>query len=448
MKSVSVFGVGYVGCVTAACLSRDGHNVVGVDVNSEKVAMLNSGHSPVNEPGLDDLVHKQVAKGTLKATVNLPQAVRETKIGLIAVGTPSMIDGAVSSQAVERVVEDIGKALRGSSQDFTVVVRSTLLPGILEERLAPLLSESSGRPLGARLQLCNNPEFLREAVAIRDYDNPPFVVIGTLDAWDAVNVLELYRKVPAQAIVTDTRTAAMLKYACNSFHALKIAFANEIGALARSLDADGQTVMELLCRDTRLNISPAYLRPGFAFGGSCLPKDMRAMVRYAEREAIQLTLLKSVLPSNQEHLHRAILAIEQKGCRKIGVVGLSFKTGTDDLRESPFVTLVETLIGRGYDVKIFDPGISIGRLLGKNLAYIDQHLPHLASLLVEDPDDILSHASLLVIGSDVVDCLGSTSGYSGEVIDLRSSVIATQPSTEPSVCSRLAGRSTGRVCAK
>lgn len=423
MKKVAVFGIGYVGCVTAACLSRDGHRVIGVDIDRDKVHALNAGQSPVAEPGLDDLLKRQTKSGRLSATNDVERAVRETEIGVIAVGTPSTQDGAVSTRAVSRVVQAIGEVLRVSRQDYTVVVRSTLLPGILEEQLAPLLSETVGRELGPGLRICNNPEFLRESTAIRDYDAPPFVVVGTTDDWNADSVLELYRTVRAEQIVTDSRTAALLKYACNAFHALKVAFANEIGSFAKSFGADGRKVMELLCRDTKLNVSPAYLRPGFAFGGSCLPKDVRALARYAEREALRLSLLGSILPSNREHLQRAIEMVEETGHRKIGVVGLSFKAGTDDLRESPFVTLVETLVGRGYDIRIHDPGVSISRLRGRNLAYIDQHLPHLAALLVDSPAELVEHATLLLVGTEVADELDLLSSYAGEVIDLRKSLV-------------------------
>jgi GDP-mannose 6-dehydrogenase len=423
MKRVAVCGIGYVGCVTAACLARDGNRVIGVDVDRDKVAALGAGQTPVAEPGLDEMVRHEVAAGRLLATTDVEQAVRHSEIGIITVGTPSMRDGAVSTRAMERIVRAIGEVLRRHPQDYTVVVRSTLLPGILEERVAPLLAEAAGRELGPGLRICNNPEFLRESTAIADYYAPPFVVVGTVDDWHARDVLELYRSVPAEQIVTDSRTAAMLKYACNAFHALKIAFANEIGALARALGADGPEVMELLCRDTKLNVSRAYLRPGFAFGGSCLPKDLRAMTRFAGREGLALLLLDSILPSNQAHLRRAIEMVEEAGCRKIGVVGLSFKANTDDLRESPCVTLVETLVGRGYDIKIYDPGISLSQLRGRNLAYIDQHLPHLAALMVDTPEALQAHAELVLACTDVADTIEFSPTYDRQVIDLRKGLV-------------------------
>ncbi len=431
MTRVAVFGMGYVGCVTAACLSRDGHPVVGVDVDPAKVAAIGEGRSPVTEPLMDELVRSQTAAEMLRVTQDVSLAVRQSEIAMLTVGTPSTPDGAVSTAAVKRVVREIGEALRADPRDYTVVVRSTLLPGILESQLAPLLSDAAGRELGAGLQLCSNPEFLREGSAIRDYDMPPFVVVGTLDGWKAENVLALYDRIDAPKIVTDSRSASLLKYACNAYHALKIAFANEVGTLAKALGADGCEVMRLVCRDTKLNISPAYLRPGFAFGGSCLPKDVRALTRYAEREAIRLPLLSAVLPSNQEHLQRAIRLIEGSGCRRLGLVGLSFKAGTDDLRESPFVALAETLIGRGYDLRIFDPVINVSRLCGRNRAYMDEHLPHLAALLVEEPHKLQEHASLLLIATDVADEADLVADFEGTIVDLRRALIANDPTPRP-----------------
>jgi GDP-mannose 6-dehydrogenase len=438
VSKISVFGIGYVGCVSAACLCRDGHQVVGVDVDSDKVAELNSGHAPIAEPGLLDLVETHVRAGTLRATTDVEEAVRSSEIALITVGTPSDDNGDVSTSAVEKVVSVIGRAVRQSTQSLTIVIRSTLLPGILEERLAPLLEDAAARSLGQRLWLCNNPEFLRESSAIRDYDDPPFVLVGADDSQTAGTVLNLYQAVQAERVVTDTRTAALVKYGCNAFHAMKVAFANELGSLAKSFGIDGSEIMELLCRDRRLNISPAYLRPGFAFGGSCLPKDLRALTRYAEREALRLNLLGSILPSNEDHLRRAVRLIQGTGHRKIGLVGLSFKAGTDDLRESPLVILVETLLGRGFDIKIFDPGVSVSRLRGKNLAYIDRHLPHLAALLVEDPKELYAHGTLLVLGSGVANGLDWRTDYTGDFLDLRRDLIsipsaATRDSIAPTI---------------
>ncbi len=418
MAKVAVFGIGYVGCVTAACLARDGHEVIGVDVDPGKVAELNAGQSPIEEPGLQELIVEQVRGGRLLATVDAEPAVAQSDVALICVGTPSTPDGRISSNAVEKVIENIGRLVRQRSAPYTVVVRSTLLPGLLEERLSPLLQQASGLTVGTNVFLCNNPEFLRESCAIRDYDNPPFVLVGVNEDRSADVVLDLYRKVRSEKITTDTRTAALVKYACNSFHAVKIAFANEIGVLAKSLGADGHEVMNLLCQDRKLNVSSAYLRPGFAFGGSCLPKDLRALTRYGDEVGLRLQLLSSVLPANDAQIQRGLRLVQEFGCRKIGLVGLSFKAGTDDLRESPLVILAETLLGRGFEVRIYDPHVQVSRLRGRNLAYVDRHLPHLAALFVETPQELCDHAGLLVLGTDVAKEL-DLSSFEGSIIDLR-----------------------------
>jgi GDP-mannose 6-dehydrogenase len=418
--------MGYVGCVSAACLSRDGHRVIGVDVNADKVDAINRGVAPVSEPGLGDLVLAGVQAGTLRATSDAELAVEQSDVALVTVGTPSRRDGSVDSSAVERVVRIIGTALRGESRQYTIVIRSTLLPGILEDRLAPALSEACGLEPGGPVQLCNNPEFLREVTAIRDYNHPPFILVGADDESAAAEALALYEGIEAERIVTDTRTAALVKYACNSFHAIKIAFANEIGALARLVEADGARVMDIVCRDRQLNISTAYLKPGFAFGGSCLPKDLRAMTRIAQREGSDLRLLASVLPSNDAHLERAVELIEEHGCRAVGLVGLSFKAGTDDLRESPLVKLAETLYGKGFDLRIYDPHIRVPELLGSNLSYVDQHLPHLSALLVSDLAQLREHAELVVIGSGIADGLVAEDGWFKPTLDLRRDLVSAR----------------------
>ncbi len=426
MAKIAVFGMGYVGCVTAACLSRDGHSVIGVEVDRAKVAELNAGTAPITEPGLSELVAEQVRAGRLRATGDVEEAVRGSDFGLVCVGTPSNRDGSLSTRAVEKVAEDVGRVLRSSEAPYTVVLRSTLLPGVLEERVAPILEGASGRERGAGLWVCNNPEFLREASAIRDYDEPPFVLVGADDPDAGQSVLGLYHRVRAEKLVTDTRTAALVKSACNAFHALKIAFANEVGAIAKSFGANGQEVMDLLCRDRKLNISRAYLRPGFAFGGSCLPKDLRSLTRHADQHALDVELLKSVLPSNAAQARRGLALVREAGHRKVGLVGLSFKAGTDDLRESPLVLLAEALLGQGYDVRIYDPNVQVSRLRGRNLAYIDRHLPHLAALLVDQPSELLRHASVLVLGSDVASEMDGQD-FGGEVIDLRSDLACPTP---------------------
>lgn len=426
-QRVAVFGLGYVGCVTAACLSRDGHRVVGVDIDAGKVAAVNQGRSPVLENGLEALVREQVGAGRLRATTDPREAVGESELGLIAVGTPSADDGSVQTGQVERVVRSIGQALRAAPRPYTLALRSTLLPGLLEERLASCLDEALGWEAAGQVQLCNNPEFLRETTAIADFDQPPLVVVGASDPVVGRRVLELYQRVSGPRVLTDTRTAAMLKYASNAYHALKVAYANEIGALSRSLGIDGQEVMRLVCQDTRLNVSPAYLRPGFAFGGSCLPKDVRALERFAQREAVACDVLAAILSSNQAHLQRAIRAIRADGSRKLGLIGLSYKAESDDLRESPLVLLAETLLGRGCDLRIYDPHIRVPGLVGSNLSYIERHLPHLAALLVDRPEALWDHAELLIIGSDVADGLPGLATFPGRVFDLRRDLVASHP---------------------
>jgi GDP-mannose 6-dehydrogenase len=420
MQKIAVFGLGYVGCVTAACLGQDGHDVVGVDVDAAKVSEINSGLSPISEPGLDDVVATQVKAGRLRATTSVAEAVGMSEMALIAVGTPSAEDGSVTIGGVEMVVRSIATALRENPKPYRVVVRSTLLPGILEEKLSPALFDELGSSAADDVSLFNNPEFLRESTAIKDYYNPPYILVGTVDDVDATPVMEMYHAVEnTERIVTDTRTAALVKYACNAFHAVKVAFANEIGTMARVFGANGHEVMNLVCKDRKLNISTAYMRPGFAFGGSCLPKDLRALTRSAEQSAVPVNLLSAVLPSNESQLKRGLKLIRETRCRKIGIIGLSFKAGTDDLRESPMVELVETLLGWGLEVKIYDPYVMLSRLRGRNLAYIDRHLPHLAQLLAPQLASVLSHAEMLVVTSDVAEGLDLNRVFAGKIIDLR-----------------------------
>lgn len=425
---VAVFGLGYVGTVTAACLTRDGHHVVGVDIDQMKTAAIDRGESPVAEPGVAELLQDALSEGRLTTTSSVNEAVQNTDMALIAVGTPSDSRGDINDSAVLGVVEGIAESLRSSDRDYVIVIRSTLLPQRVEEHVRPALEKALGEPLGDRVHLCYNPEFLREATAVADYDAPPFVVVGAENPDAADRVLSLYSKISAPQIVTDLKTAALVKYACNAFHALKISFANEIGVLARAMGADGGEVMEILCRDERLNISPAYLRPGFAFGGSCLPKDLRALTRFAEKEAVPAVVLRSILPSNDAILDEGVRHVQEKAgdYRRIGLIGLSFKAGTDDLRESPQVRLVEQLIGRGYDVRIFDPGVEASRLVGRNRSYVDQHLPHLAGLLISEIEELYQHADVLVLGTNVSNQVAWQADFTGEVVDLRRDLIAAQ----------------------
>ena len=420
---IAVVGMGYVGCVTAACLSRDGHHVDGVDVSQGKVDAINNGVSPIFEPGLQELLAAQVAENRLSATTDLDSVLEKCDVVLVAVGTPSAEDGSINDVAVRRVVEQIGQSAKKTDRSLVVVVRSTLLPGVLEDVLAPLLWQASGEEPGGRIRLCNNPEFLRETTAIADYDQPPYVLIGADDELAAETTLKLYEKLDCEKIVTSTRVAAMIKYTCNAFHALKVGFANEIGALAKTFGADGIEVMDIVCKDTQLNISKAYMRPGFSFGGSCLPKDVRALARHAQREGVDMNLIGSLLPSNISHLERSVKMVRAAGKKKIGLVGLSFKAGTDDLRESPQVLLAETLLGQGYDLRIFDPDVRVTELVGSNLHYIDEHLPHLAKLLCDSSAELLEHADMMIVATKVVDRVEGFQDYDGPVIDLRRDLV-------------------------
>lgn len=395
---VSVFGLGYVGCVTAACLARSGHDVVGVDVNADKVDMVNDGRAPIVEPGLPELLQSVVAAGRLRATTDCLDAVSSTSIALICVGTPGASSGKPQLDAVARVGAELGCALTGRVEPFAVILRSTALPGTAEEVLWPAIRNGADGPLPP-LHVAVNPEFMREGVSIQDFDHPPFVLVGCDDPRTVAIVRALYADVKAPLLRTTTRTAELVKYACNAFHGLKVCFANEIADLADALGADAQAAMQIFARDRKLNISEAYLKPGFAFGGSCLPKDVRGLLWAGRVRDVETPVLASVLPSNERQIRTAVQRVLALGRRRIGVVGLAFKPDTDDLRESPVVTLVEALIGKGLDVRILDGNVSIARLMGANRRYIETEIPHLAALLCDRPESLVEHAEVLVIGS-------------------------------------------------
>lgn len=393
---VSVFGLGYVGCVTAASLARSGHRVVGVDINADKVAMVNAGTSPLVEPGLGELVAEVVGAGHLRCTTSTDEAVAESDLALICVGTPSRENGQLSVDAIRRVAEGIGNSLRRHAKAYTVVLRSTVLPGTTESVLVPGLRGADAAELPG-LTVVVNPEFMREGSSLRDFAQPPITLVGS-DAPRAGALLrELYVGVDAPFVEISIRSAEMAKYVSNAFHALKITFANEIGDLCETLGADAGEVMRVFLMDRRLNISEAYLRPGFAFGGSCLPKDLRALTHAARSADLPLPLLSQILPSNDRQIQHGVGRVLATRRRRIGVLGLAFKSGTDDLRESPMVLLVETLIGKGCDVRILDRSVSIARLGGANRRYIEEEIPHIASLMCETPEDLLAHAEVLVV---------------------------------------------------
>src|SRR3989441_1875417 len=396
---VNVFGLGYVGSVTAACLAEAGHEVIGVDIDEEKVAMINSGASPVVEPGLGALVAEAVAARRMRATISTPEAVRNAEMGLICVGTPGRASGQLQVEALTRVGHEIGQALAERDEPYTVVLRSTVLPGTTERVLVPAFQSGAGRDLGPTLRVAVNPEFMREGSALQDFAGPPLTVVGCGDPGTAAVLRSLYATVEAPFVHTAVRTAEMVKYVSNAFHALKVCFANEIGDVCAALGADAQEAMRLFLMDRKLNVSEAYLRPGFAFGGSCLPKDLRALVYAARAADVSLPLLSAILPSNEGQIRRAMEAVLETRKRRIGIVGLSFKPGTDDLRESPMVTLVEGLIGKGCDVRIFDPNVAVARLRGANRRYIEEEIPHIASLICESVETLVAHAEVLVIGN-------------------------------------------------
>jgi GDP-mannose 6-dehydrogenase len=395
---ISVFGMGYVGCVTAACLAESGHRIRGVDVNPAKVDAIAAGESPILEEGIADMVKGAVDAGTLSATLDAMEAVHATDLSLVCVGTPSLPGGRLDLSAVVAATRQIGRALATKAGHHHVVFRSTMLPGTVRDLLIPALEETSGKVAHRDFDVSMHPEFLREGSSVKDFYQPPFIVIGARTARGADEVARMYEGV-TQAPVTRTtyEVAEMLKYACNTFHALKVAYANEIGAVAKRLGVDSHRVMELFSLDTKLNISAAYLKPGFAFGGPCLPKDLRALVHRASELDVTTPVLASVLESNRMHLERAVETILETGEPRVAVIGLSFKPGTDDLRDSPIVTLIETLIGKGRRVTIYDPDVLLDRIFGANRRYIETEIPHISALMAPDLDTVLRESKLIVL---------------------------------------------------
>ena len=399
MSSVSVFGLGYVGNVSAACLAKAGHHVIGVDVNPNKVDLVKAGKPTVVEEGLEELVRCAVEAGRLQATTDAALAVRNSEVSLICVGTPPQVNGSLDLSIVERVCSEIGSALRDHPKKHTVVVRSTVLPGSTDEVVIPTLEQASGKRVGQEIGVCVNPEFLREGSSVKDFHCPPFTLIGATDEKCAAPVAGLYRTIDAPTHVTALREAEMIKYVCNGFHAVKIGFANEIGNLCKALDIDSHEVMRIFCEDRKLNISPAYLRPGFAFGGSCLPKDLRALVYKARRLDLDPPILAAALESNRRQIDRAYDMVMANGRKRVGVLGLSFKAGTDDLRESPMVTLTERLIGKGLQVLIYDRYVSRAHVVGANREYIEREIPHIWSLMRPSIDQVVSESDVVVVGN-------------------------------------------------
>jgi GDP-mannose 6-dehydrogenase len=397
---VSIFGLGYVGTVAAGCLAQDGHQVVGVDPLPTKVDLINRGLSPIIETDIGEIIAAAVKAGQLRATSDPVQAIRETDLSFVCVGTPSQANGNLDLRYIRRICEQIGHALKTKTERHTVVIRSTILPGTMHNIVIPTLEDSSGKKAGVDFGVCSNPEFLREGSAVRDFRFPPKTVIGELDQASGDALAMLYEGLDAPLIRTNLETAEMVKYVDNSWHALKIGFANEIGNICKSLGLDAHEVMKIFCQDRKLNISPAYLLPGFAFGGSCLPKDLRALSYQAKMHDLQLPILSSILPSNEIQISRGLQLITAKGQTRVGILGFSFKAGTDDLRESPLIEIIERLLGKGYDLRIYDRNVNIASLVGANRDFILNHIPHISKLMVSDMDAVLNHAQTVVIGNN------------------------------------------------
>ncbi|HKC54825.1 MAG TPA: nucleotide sugar dehydrogenase, partial [Vicinamibacterales bacterium] len=395
---VAVFGLGYVGSVSAANFAADGHDVIGVDVNPDKVAAVNAGRSPIVEPGLEDLLKAGVDARRLRATTSTAEAIAETDLSLICVGTPSRKNGSLDLSYLIRVCEQIGDALKETTTYHVVVVRSTVLPGTTHEHVIPTLEARSGKKYGEGFGVSVNPEFLREGTALKDFRQPPLTLVGHNHAYDAAPTKSLYDNVEAPLYSTSIRVAEMMKYTSNAWHAVKVVFANEIGNLCKRVGIDSHDVMDIFVRDEKLNISPYYLKPGFAFGGSCLPKDLRATMYLAKRHDVELPMHGGVLSSNRVHIDHAIAKVLASGKRRIGMIGLSFKTGTDDLRESPLVLIAEQLIGKGLGLLVYDPDVHLSQLLGANRRFIEQHLPHIGQLLRGDIQAVINESDVLIVG--------------------------------------------------
>jgi GDP-mannose 6-dehydrogenase len=417
---LAVFGLGYVGCVSAGCFAKEGHQVIGVDVNPAKVEIVNGGASPIVEPGVAELIRDMVSAGRLRATTNSGAAIDDSDVSLVCVGTPSKANGSLDLTYVSKVCQEIGTSLKTKKTRHVVVIRSTMLPGTVDSLVVPTLEEYSGKKASTDFGVCINPEFLREGTSLKDFYAPPFTLIGSDDETTAATVRQLYDGIEARVFITALKTAEMVKYVCNCFHALKVSFANEIGNLCKGVGIDSHEVMNVFCQDTKLNLSPYYLKPGFAFGGSCLPKDLRAINYKAKELDTEIPVLSSILPSNRLQIERAVDMVLKTGKKRVGVLGFSFKAGTDDLRESPMVTLIETLIGKGLQLSIYDRDVSLARLFGANKEYIEREIPHIAQLMRESIDEVLRDSDVVIIGNKAEEFRRIESGLSENqiVIDL------------------------------
>ncbi len=410
-RRISIFGLGYVGAVSLACLARDGHEMTGVDIDPGKLELLRRGQAPIVETGIQELTRAIMRGGSVNVTDSVRDAILSTDVSFVCVGTPARQNGNQDLAAITRIAEQIGAMLPQKSTRHVVVIRSTVKPGTLDEVIKPAIEAASGMEAGRDFSLCFQPEFLREGTSISDYDNPPLTVVGADDDYAVEALRGIFGHLPCEFVHTSVRTAEMLKYACNAFHAMKVTFANEIGRISQSAGVDPHEVMKLLCMDRQLNISSAYLRPGFAFGGSCLPKDLKALLYLAKSQDIELPLLSSLLPSNAAHIEHAVERVLASGRRSVGMIGLSFKSGTDDLRESPMVIMAERFIGKGLPLCIFDPQVNVARLIGSNRRFIEESIPHIASLMTTDLDALVRDSDVLIVAMKTPEVLAALKAH-------------------------------------
>jgi GDP-mannose 6-dehydrogenase len=410
-RRISIFGLGYVGAVSLACLARDGHEMVGVDIDASKLELLRGGQAPIVETGIQELTRAIMRDGKVQVTDSVRHAILSTDVSFVCVGTPASSNGNQDLTAIKRIAEQIGAVLPEKDSRHVIVIRSTVRPGTVEEVIQPVIEASSGLMAGRDFSLCFQPEFLREGTSIHDYDHPPLTLIGANDD-HAVEVLRsIFGHLPCEFVPTSVRTAEMLKYACNAFHALKVTFANEMGRISQAVGVDPHEVMKLLCMDRQLNISSAYLRPGFAFGGSCLPKDLKALLYLAKGADVELPMLAGILPSNAVHIEHAIERVLASGRRSVGMIGLSFKSGTDDLRESPLVIMAERFIGKGLQLCVYDPQVNVARLIGANRRFIEESIPHIASLMTDDLGALVRQAEVLVVSMKTPEVLQALAAH-------------------------------------
>lgn len=406
-RKISIFGLGYVGAVSLACLARDGHEMTGVDIDASKLELLRRGQAPIVETGIQELTRSVMHGGSVTVTDCVRDAVLATDVSFVCVGTPARSNGNQDLDAITRIAQQIGAVLPEKTTRHVIVIRSTVKPGTVEEIIQPAIEAACGLKAGIDFSLCFQPEFLREGTSIHDYDHPPMTVVGASDEQGVEALRGIFGHLPCEFVHTSMRTAEMLKYACNAFHALKVTFANEVGRICQAASVDPHEVMQLLCRDRQLNISPAYLRPGFAFGGSCLPKDLKALLYLAKSSDVELPMLAGIIPSNVAHIEHAIEQVLASGRRSVGMIGLSFKAGTDDLRESPLVIMAERFIGKGLQLSIFDPQVNVARLIGSNRRFIEESIPHIASLMTSDVEQLVQQAEVLVVAMKTPEVLAA-----------------------------------------